>query len=157
MDQQEERLRARLTGQAGEENFDINWLVEAGAGAGKTWLIVQRIVRQLTSGWCAPEEVAAITFTNKSTSELRERLERELRRRRDDASDPAERQRLETLAAAAGRMQVSTIHGFCQTLLSAFPLEAGVPLDAEVCAGEEHAALVRSADTLREVLDGLDL
>ena len=144
MDQQEERLRARLTGQAGEENFDINWLVEAGAGAGKTWLIVQRIVRQLTSGWCAPEEVAAITFTNKSTGELRERLERELRRRRDNASDPAERQRLETLAAAAGRMQVSTIHGFCQTLLSAFPLEAGVPLDAEVCAGEEHAALART-------------
>ena len=144
MDRQEEGLRARLTGAAGEENFDINWLVEAGAGAGKTWLIVQRIVRQLTSGWCAPEEVAAITFTNKSTGELRERLERELRRRRDDTADPAERQRLETLAAAAGNMQVSTIHGFCQTLLSAFPLEAGVPLDAEICAGEEHAALARS-------------
>ena len=144
MDRQEERLRARLTGEAGEENFDLSWLVEAGAGAGKTWLIVQRIVRQLTSGWCAPEEVAAITFTNKSTGELRERLERELRRRRDDAADPAERQRLEMLAAAAGNMQVSTIHGFCQTLLSAFPLEAGVPLDAEVCAGEEHAALAQA-------------
>ena len=47
--------------------------VEACAGAGKTWMLVSRILRALLEG-AAPHEILAITFTNKAAGEMRERL-----------------------------------------------------------------------------------
>jgi ATP-dependent helicase/nuclease subunit A len=47
--------------------------VEACAGAGKTWMLVSRIVRALLDG-CPPQDILAITFTKKAAGEMRERL-----------------------------------------------------------------------------------
>jgi ATP-dependent helicase/nuclease subunit A len=47
--------------------------VEACAGAGKTWMLVSRIVRALLEG-SAPQEILAITFTKKAAGEMRQRL-----------------------------------------------------------------------------------
>ena len=48
--------------------------VEACAGAGKTWMLVSRIVRALLQG-AQPHEILAITFTKKAAGEMRERLD----------------------------------------------------------------------------------
>ena len=48
--------------------------VEACAGAGKTWMLVSRIVRALLDG-AAPQEILAITFTKRAAGEMRERLQ----------------------------------------------------------------------------------
>ncbi|QXL83244.1 exodeoxyribonuclease V subunit beta [Comamonas sp. NLF-1-9] len=48
-------------------------VVEACAGAGKTWMLVSRMLRALLDG-CAPHEILAITFTRKAAGEMRERL-----------------------------------------------------------------------------------
>ena len=48
-------------------------VVEACAGAGKTWMLVSRILRALLEG-SAPHEILAITFTKKAAGEMRERL-----------------------------------------------------------------------------------
>ena len=48
-------------------------VVEACAGAGKTWMLVSRMVRALLEG-AAPHELLAITFTKKAAGEMRERL-----------------------------------------------------------------------------------
>jgi len=53
-------------------------VVEACAGAGKTWLLVSRIVRALLGG-AAPSDILAITFTRKAAGEMRERLAQWLR------------------------------------------------------------------------------
>ncbi len=50
-----------------------NVAVEACAGAGKTWMLVSRIVRALLDG-AQPHEILAITFTKRAASEMRERL-----------------------------------------------------------------------------------
>ena len=47
--------------------------VEACAGAGKTWMLVSRIVRALLDG-VEPHEILAITFTKRAAAEMRERL-----------------------------------------------------------------------------------
>ncbi len=47
--------------------------VEACAGAGKTWMLVSRILRALLEG-CAPHDILAITFTKKAAGEMRQRL-----------------------------------------------------------------------------------
>ncbi|MES2424158.1 MAG: UvrD-helicase domain-containing protein, partial [Pseudomonadota bacterium] len=47
--------------------------VEACAGAGKTWMLVSRIVRALLAG-CPPHDILAITFTKKAAGEMRQRL-----------------------------------------------------------------------------------
>jgi len=48
--------------------------VEACAGAGKTWMLVSRMVRALLDG-CAPQDILAITFTKKAAGEMRQRLQ----------------------------------------------------------------------------------
>src|SRR6478735_11671306 len=48
-------------------------VVEACAGAGKTWMLVSRILRALLAG-AKPQEIVAITFTRKAAGEMRQRL-----------------------------------------------------------------------------------
>jgi ATP-dependent helicase/nuclease subunit A len=57
-----------------KNNLDVNILVEAGAGSGKTTSIVSRMVSLIVSGKCSIENIAAITFTRKAAQELKERF-----------------------------------------------------------------------------------
>jgi ATP-dependent helicase/nuclease subunit A len=119
-------------------------VVEACAGAGKTWMLVSRILRALLDG-AAPHEILAITFTRKAAGEMRERLNAWLREfgaagTTDDARvaalvergvSPAEAQRLAPRLAAlhrqvlvAGRpVEIRTFHAWFSQLLRAAPLE----------------------------------
>ena len=60
-------------------HLNESMFVEAGAGAGKTTLINERIVAQLVAG-VKPEEIAAITFTNAAAEELRGRIVAEVKK-----------------------------------------------------------------------------
>lgn len=126
-----------------------NFLIEAGAGAGKTTIMVDRIVNQLVSGYCQPEEIVAITFTNKSTLELRAKLDEQLSKRRDalleqkaplTAQDRERLGRLEYLIRESGRMQVSTVHSFCRTLLESMPFSSPLGLDMQMLEDEAEEA-----------------
>ncbi|WP_241080617.1 UvrD-helicase domain-containing protein [Natranaerofaba carboxydovora] len=61
-----------------EKEVDSNFLVEAGAGSGKTRSLVQRMTSLISSGKYRAGEIAAITFTRKAAAELRERFQNEL-------------------------------------------------------------------------------
>ena len=61
------------------DNFNKNMFVEAGAGAGKTRIIVIRILNQLRAG-IRPEELVVITFTKKAAAELYQRISSDLRK-----------------------------------------------------------------------------
>jgi ATP-dependent helicase/nuclease subunit A len=119
-------------------------VVEACAGAGKTWMLVSRILRALLDG-AAPHEILAITFTRKAAGEMRERLNGWLREFAAPGATHEERVRalierglargdaerlappLATLHARvleAGRpVEIRTFHAWFSQLLRAAPLE----------------------------------
>jgi ATP-dependent helicase/nuclease subunit A len=117
-------------------------VVEACAGAGKTWMLVSRILRALLDG-TEPGQILAITFTRKAAGEMRERLDLWLREFAAPASSEA--QRIEALmqrglgpaaalalAPALGALhervlrqgrpvQVQTFHGWFAQLMAGAP------------------------------------
>jgi len=138
--------------------------IEACAGAGKTWMLVSRILRALLTG-TEPQDVLAITFTKKAAGEMRERLQAELAAwaglddeallsalclrglGTEDAQAllPAARG-LQARVRAHGRpVQLRTFHGWFAALLRAAPLSLlqslGLPASYEL--QEDDAPLVQ--------------
>jgi ATP-dependent helicase/nuclease subunit A len=136
--------------------------VEACAGAGKTWMLVSRILRALLDG-CAPQDILAITFTKKAAGEMRKRLGEELRRWADlsdaalvdvlqqrglSAADAARRvpdaRSLHERVTALGRpVQVRTFHSWFAALLRGAPLsvlqELQLPVQYELLEDDTQA------------------
>ena len=132
---QEEDLRNSVV-----SDFDHNYFVEAGAGAGKTSLIVDRITAQLESGKYTPEEIVAITFTNKAAQERNERIRGNLKG--FAAKNPTNASAQEAVKNI-GRMQISTIHSFCHRILKENCFDAKLCLDFELLEEEDTAKMKR--------------
>ena len=107
---------------------DRTFFVEAGAGTGKTTVLVGRIVNLVAAGCVDMASLAAITFTEAAAAELRDRVREGLEKA---AADPArtdeERRTCVTAAAEVDLAAIQTIHAFAGGLLRAYPLEAGLP------------------------------
>ncbi|NMD41814.1 MAG: UvrD-helicase domain-containing protein, partial [Firmicutes bacterium] len=108
-----------------ENDLSRSFWVEAGAGTGKTTLLIRRLLKIILDRAARLGEIAAITFTEKAAAELRARLRDELEGRAAGASPDQLapiRQALEDLEAA----QITTIHSFAGSLLRERPVEAAV-------------------------------
>jgi ATP-dependent helicase/nuclease subunit A len=98
-----------------------NVAVTAGAGTGKTTLLVEKILHKVREDGVDLKRILALTFTEKAANEMRQRLRIQLRQ-----GGP-----LEDLPKA----EIGTIHSFCAHVLRQFPVEAGVAPDFEVDEG----------------------
>src|SRR6185312_15237890 len=105
--------------------------VSAGAGTGKTTVLVERFVRAVCDEGLDVESILVITYTRKAAGELRARVRAALRARgRHD------------LARRLDGAWISTIHGFCSRLLRAHPFAVGIdPRYREL--DDEQGAVVR--------------
>ncbi|HEY7924043.1 MAG TPA: UvrD-helicase domain-containing protein [Vicinamibacteria bacterium] len=102
-------------------------VLEAGAGTGKTTLLVDRIEAIVRSGAARLEEIAAVTFTENAATTMKLRLRERLERARASAElGDEERERVTGALEVLERASVSTIHALCAQLLSERPLECGV-------------------------------
>ncbi|HET7122217.1 MAG TPA: UvrD-helicase domain-containing protein [Solirubrobacterales bacterium] len=115
-------------------------LLEAGAGTGKTGVMVDRYCRLVCDGRVSPDAILAFTFTDKAAAELRQRIRLELGRRAERGSERA----AEVLAGIGGAW-VTTIHGFCNRVLAAHPVAAGVDPGFRVLDAPEAARAAREA------------
>ena len=102
-------------------------VLEAGAGTGKTTLLVERIEAMVRAGAARLDEIAAVTFTENAATTMKLRLRERLERARTDARTPArERERVSAALEVLERASVSTIHALCAQILQERPLECGV-------------------------------
>ncbi|PIZ00971.1 hypothetical protein COY61_01085, partial [bacterium (Candidatus Gribaldobacteria) CG_4_10_14_0_8_um_filter_33_9] len=88
-------------------------LIVAGAGTGKTTVISQKIIYLIEKGLASPEEVLALTFTDKAASEMEERVDN-------------------LLPLGYSDLWISTFHSFCERILKDHALDIGLPTDFKV-------------------------
>jgi ATP-dependent helicase/nuclease subunit A len=114
--------------------------VEAGAGSGKTWVLVQRFLHLLEQKPEWPlESILAVTFTRKATREIRSRLRSAVENQAKKAPPGSH---WHTRRGSLERLQVYTIHGLCARLLRENAIEAGIdPLFEEL--DEREAELLK--------------
>lgn len=140
------------------ERIDDSLCVIAGAGTGKTRVLVERYLHAVTHSELEPEDIAAITFTEKAAAEMVTRLRSACQQRARDAATADERQlwleRRDALAAGT----IATIHGFCGRLIRQYPVEANVDPQFAIVAEAERSRLLRDAvhDTVVELVEGGD-
>ncbi|QIZ49554.1 DNA helicase II [Dickeya zeae] len=101
-----------------------NMLVLAGAGSGKTRVLVHRIAWLLTVENCSPYSIMAVTFTNKAAAEMRHRID-------------------QLLGTSQGGMWIGTFHGLAHRLLRAHHLDAGLPQDFQILDSEDQLRLLK--------------
>jgi ATP-dependent helicase/nuclease subunit A len=106
-------------------DLERSFIVEAAAGTGKTTLLVTRVLNLIKAAKARPEEMVAITFTERAAAELKAKLQDGISACAANASG-LEAARLTEAVWGLDRMQVTTIHAFCTSLLKERPVEAGI-------------------------------
>ena len=101
-------------------------LILAGAGSGKTRVITYRIAYLIGDGHAKPDEVLAVTFTNKAAQEMRERVEA-------------------LIGDEAGGVWLSTFHSLCARLLRREAPKIGLSRDFVIYDSSDQVAVVKQA------------
>ncbi|MEW6211669.1 MAG: UvrD-helicase domain-containing protein, partial [Acidobacteriota bacterium] len=121
-------------------------IVSAGAGSGKTRVLVERFLRLLeeNSDWRV-SDIVAVTFTEKAAREMVSRIRREIRSRIEKSRSSEERRRWREHRNALDSARIGTIHSLCSSILRSHPAEAGLDPAFEVMDELEAAALMDQA------------
>ena len=119
-------------------DLDANFIVEAGAGTGKTYALVSRVVALVKAG-ARMQNIVAITFTEAAAAELSQRIRSRLEQLlEDDHSENVddllakgltheERERIRRATTELDQAAIQTIHSFAGQLLRERPLDANLP------------------------------
>ncbi len=99
-------------------------LIIAGAGTGKTTVITRRIAWLILTGRVKPEEILAVTFTDKAAGEMEERVDK-------------------LLPYGYIDLWISTFHSFCERILQDHGLEIGLPLNFKLMDQVQQSFLIR--------------
>ncbi|MCR9938698.1 DNA helicase II [Vibrio antiquarius] len=101
-----------------------NLLVLAGAGSGKTRVLVHRIAWLMSVEQASPFSIMSVTFTNKAAAEMRGRIE-------------------ELMMGSASGMWNGTFHGICHRILRAHYLDAKLPEDFQIIESDDQQRLLK--------------
>lgn len=116
--------------------LDRNVSVSAGAGSGKTRVLVERFLKILQERKATAQEILAITFTRKAAREMQERVRKGILERLTETLDPEEKAYWQEQLQLADRAPITTIDSFCSQVLRENPVEAG--LDPDFAVREEY-------------------
>ena len=113
-----EKMALTIEQQAVVDNHGGNLLVSAAAGAGKTKVLVDRIMKKLASG-ADITNFLVITYTRAAAAELRVKIKTAISEKlRENPNDT----HLQKQAVKVGSAQISTVHSFCSSLLKEYSI-----------------------------------
>ncbi|KQN08571.1 DNA helicase UvrD [Sphingobium sp. Leaf26] len=154
-------LQKLLGDQARAAAPDAHVWLSASAGTGKTHVLTARVFRLLLQG-VKPENILCLTFTKAGAAEMADRIHDRLaawvqmdepdlfndlealgEESGPEQRDYARRLFAEVLESTGGGLPIQTIHGFCQQLLTAFPLEAELTPGFRPLDQREQSSLAR--------------
>ena len=148
MSAQQKPLADHAARQEATAIHDRSFLVEAGAGSGKTAIMAGRVAMMLADG-IEPKSIAAVTFTEFAASELLIRVREfvseladgsiplELRIALPDGLSDHQQRHLVATSETIDELTCSTIHGFCQRLIKPYPVEADIDPGATVMDSDQ--------------------
>lgn len=105
---------------------DTHLRIIAGAGSGKTRVVTTRIAYLIDTCYVWPNQILAITFTNKAAKEMKERV-------------------FQMLGDIARGIQISTIHSFCVRLLREDIYELGYPRNFTILDSDDQKSILKEA------------
>ncbi|MCI8335701.1 MAG: helicase-exonuclease AddAB subunit AddA [Peptococcaceae bacterium] len=128
-----------------------NLLVSAGAGSGKTAVLVERIIRRVLDEKNPVDinRLLVVTFTNAAASEMRQRIGSALFQRLKETEDASLAQYLQKQLSLLNIASITTLHSFCLDLLREHYLLVGLPAKFTIANEAEKTLL------MEEVLDEL--
>ena len=133
-----------------------NILVSASAGSGKTFVMANRIVEKVKSG-IAIESLFISTFTRKAATELRIRLEKDLKKASHQTQDVVEKQRIKTALQNLAYADIGTMDSFTQKLLRTHFNRVNVDPNFRILADQTESDLLKQEvfeDLVEQYLSG---
>ncbi len=149
-----------------DKSFDINssCFVFASAGSGKTKLLVDRYIKSLLYG-IKPTEILCLTFTNLAVNEMHDRILKLLEKLKAETNDQVKlylsnelkinnpdnvqirkaKCLYDIFIQDTAKLKIQTIHGFCQSVLSEFPFEAGLSPGFRTIDTDDLRLLIKKA------------
>ena len=128
-----------------------NAVVTAGAGSGKTRVLVEKFVRLVTTKKAGVDEILTLTFTRKAAAEMRERIYQNLLTSGNGSG-------IEAQLSGFNLAQVSTIDSFCAHIVRNWSTKFGITPDFSIDEGEARKAVERVAfEFLLETPENADL
>ena len=129
-----------------------NLIVSAAAGAGKTAVLTERVVRLVEKG-ADIESLLILTFTRAAAAEMKERIESALQDRAQKATEKALQDRLYHQSLRCANANISTIHAFCARVVNRYFHLVGLSPSAATLDETESAVLLR--ESMEEALTNL--
>lgn len=130
-----------------------NILVSASAGSGKTFVMIERLIRLICEGKAKVKEILAATFTEAAASEMKERLKKALAEKIAQGEDRLAEELADVYAA-----DICTLHAFCGRLIRSYFFAAGVAPDFKI-ADEDAASELKTRaieQTFKEFYESKD-
>ena len=134
--------------------LEQTYFVRAGAGAGKTSCLQDRVKNLLMTKVVVPEKLAVITYTNRAANEIKDRIRFSLEA---EATKGKNRETAVKILDELNKAKISTVHSFCFDLLKEYPVEFRIDPNSEIAderftklIKQEVRALFYEADALKD-------
>ncbi len=129
-----------------------NILVSASAGSGKTFVMIERLIRLIAEGKAGVKQILAVTFTEMAASEMKEKLKTALMQRISEKGDSRLIRELQEISTA----DISTLHAFSARLIRSYFFEVGVSPDFKILDEAESGVIKKDCvnRAFRELYEG---
>ncbi|HPO50649.1 MAG TPA: UvrD-helicase domain-containing protein, partial [Spirochaetota bacterium] len=120
-----------------EIDIDKHNIIEASAGTGKTHTIQNLVVKILSEKDIDLREILIVTYTEKATGELKDRIRGELENRIKNENDAVFLEKLKSALKNFENCSIHTIHGFCNKIIKEYSFETGLSFNNEIVDDSE--------------------